>query len=178
MDWTFQCFAVKTPAYHAEWAPYGLKTFISACEAKGGFGQIIDADYLASPQHVALSVANVLESQKENNLQSRSASIELLLRLSGKRQFNEAVKMGVTSKTRLVGVIVVVPNSSGALISKWAKDQPLKKYLLNWKSHLEKNEQLLVDFFKLDLVAWPRLKKERLDQLQKLISEKVTLALL
>lgn len=178
MKWAFQSFAVPNPAVYAEWAPYGLKTFISACEGKGGFGQIVDAKYVCSEKHVSLAVANGLESISEGSVQSRSPSIELLLRLAGKRQFVDAVKMGVDSTTKTLIVIAVVPNSPGALITDWSKNQPFKKHAINWNAHLTQNEKSLISFFNLQSVNWPKAKKERLELLEKLVLEKVAITFL
>jgi len=77
--------------------------YVSKNKSKVDILQVVDADKICGQLHLFSAIYRTYRAKKESKNIAKENSIELLLRLSGKRQINEAISMlGLNEKTRNV----------------------------------------------------------------------------
>lgn len=94
-----------------------IKTFSSLLSKNDCFGQIVDARFVVSENHLSLAVANVLESQSRGLYSNLQPSTQLLMRIAGESQFASALKVGLNHNTIKAVILVVGPNASSTIDS-------------------------------------------------------------
>lgn len=102
-----------------------IKTFSLALSKNGCFGQIIDARFVVSENHLSLAVANVLESQSRGLHLNLQPSTQLLMRLSGESQFASALKIGLNNNTTKA-VIIIAGQNAQLTIDSFLREFKLK----------------------------------------------------
>lgn len=77
--------------------------YISRIKSKVDILQLVDADKICGELHLLSGIYRTYRAKKESKNIAKENSVELLLRLSGKRQINEAISiLGLNEKTRNV----------------------------------------------------------------------------